>query len=121
MPAPPGLRIFSPLKSSSDCTDFFVRYQFSCAEIEPVAEDVRAHLGLDLLFDQCARRAVDAAADHLDRLAVENRQLREVAVGHQARHGPGARRSHVDLALDQRLGDVEVGEGLAQKIPARQH
>src|SRR6201999_2030748 len=68
------------------------------SEIDPAADDVRAHFGLDLLFDQRARRPVNAAADHLHRLSIENRQLREVAVRDEAGHGPGAGGRHVDLA-----------------------
>jgi hypothetical protein len=48
------------------------------------------------------------------RHAVEIRQLDHVAVGHQPGQHPGAGRGHLDLALQQRLGDVEVGEQLAR-------
>lgn len=79
-------------------------------EIEPMPENMRVHLGLELLFDQRAGRAVGAAADHFDRLAVKGRELRKVAVGNEPGDCPGPGSRHVNLALNQRLGHVQVGK-----------
>jgi len=51
--------------------------------------------------------------DEVERLAVEDRKLETIGVGDDAGDGPAAGRRHLDLALDQRLADLEVRIELA--------
>ena len=113
MPAPPGLRILRPFSVGELVERRLGRVPVLIAEIDPRTEHLRLELGLELLVDVLAGLAVGRLVRDLDRHAVEVRQLDHVAVGHQAGQHPGAGRGHLDLALQQRLGDVEVGEQLA--------
>ena len=83
------------------------------SEIEIRAKHVRAQLLLDLAVEELAGLAVDDAVNELDRLAVKHRKLEAIGVGDDAGDGPAARRGHLDLTLDQRLADLEIGIELA--------
>jgi hypothetical protein len=83
------------------------------AEIEIGSEHMRAQLLLDLRVEILAGLAVDDAMDQLHRLAVQHRKLEAIGVRNDASDGPAAGRGHLDLALDQRLADLEVGIKLA--------
>ena len=72
-----------------------------------------AELLLDLAGDHGASAAVGDAMDDLDGLVIQGGKLEQVGVGDEIGDRPGARGGHVHLALDQRLGDVQVGEQLA--------
>ena len=72
-----------------------------------------ADLFLDLPADgfQARRPSPDAP---FDRAAVQHRQLENVGVGNNAGDGPTSRARHFHLALDRRLGHLQIGE----KLPA---
>ena len=74
---------------------------------------MRAQLLLDLGVEELAGLAVDDPVDEIDRLAVEHRKLEAIRVRDDAGDGPAAGRRHLDLALDQRLADLEIGIELA--------
>src|SRR5271170_4779474 len=70
---------------------------------------MRAQLLLDLGVEVLTRLAVDDAMDQRHRLAVQYRKLETIRIRDDAGDGPTAGRGHLDLALDQRLADFEIG------------
>ena len=60
-----------------------------------------------------ARLTVGGGMGHLNRLAIERRQLDEVAVGDDTCLRPATRRRHVHLTLQQCLADIDVSVELA--------
>ncbi len=57
--------------------------------------------------------AIGGAVRYRNVLAVEYRELEHVAIRNDAGQHPVARAGHLHLSLDQRLGDIQVGEKLA--------
>src|ERR1700693_5532149 len=80
------------------------------AEVEPAAEHLDPELGGDLFVDEFAGRAVGGLVHDIDGLTVQTRQLREIGIRDKAGDRPGARADHLDLALHQRLDDLQIRE-----------
>src|SRR5262249_47890498 len=83
------------------------------AEIEIRAQHMGAQLLLDLVVEKLSGLAVDHAVDVVHGTAVKHRELKEVGVRHDPRDAPAPRGRHLDLALDQRLADLEIRIQLA--------
>ena len=67
----------------------------------------------DLFREQLARLAIDRTVHDFDRAPVKHGQLNEICIGYESGQRPASRRRHLDLSLQQRLADLQIGKQLS--------
>src|SRR5260370_14724864 len=83
------------------------------SQIEPGTDHMRTQLRFDLFGEQLSGLAIDHMVQCVDLASVEDGQLKEIRIRYDAGQRPASRYRHLDLALQQRLADLQVRKELS--------